>query len=532
LDPDQTQLFYPTLRQGVLADHPVHLVREVLDQYDWGPWEGMYVLVEGQPPIHPRYVAGALVYGMSLGIRSSRKLEEACRSRLDVMLLTNGHAPDHTTFAKFRTRFREPLRDLFRFLGELALRMGLARLNGLALDGTRVRANSSRHATATAATLEARLAELDRQVAAMLAEAEARDREDDTLFGPEETPYRLSRGLADVRRRQEALARALAKAREQEARRAKAAAEPKAAEGGEAAAPAPAPPPRAPKVPVADPDATIQPNKEGGFAPNYTPMAGVETHGGFILDTDVLPDSDEGRATLPTLDRIGAVHGSLPGELLADSKHGSGANLAGLADRGVAALIPLEGRHDRPDNPAHRPDPTQPVPEAQWPRLPRSPVTKKLDRAAFVYDPGQDLYRCPMGRPLLFHHEHTKRERNSRVRNRVYHSEPCGGCPLAGECLAGQAGHRSVCRDEHEGLREAMDARRRTPEGRATYARRSWASETVFGVLKTVMHLRQFLLRGLDKVKTEWLWACTAYNLGKLVHALARPRGPAWTGAS
>jgi len=103
-----------------------------------------------------------------------------------------------------------------------------------------------------------------------------------------------------------------------------------------------------------------------------------------------------------------------------------------------------------------------------------------------------------------------------------------GGCPLAGECVTAKDGRRTVSRDEHEHLREAMDARMRTPKGRGTYKRRKWICETPFGVLKTVMQVHQFLLRGLEKVRTEWVWACTAYNVRKLVRAIARMRGYRW----
>jgi transposase len=531
LDPDQTLICYPTLRGSLAADHPIHLTDEILRKYNWSRWEAEYVLAEGQPPIHPRHLAGAIAYGMTVGIRSSRALEEACRSRLDFMLLMEGRTPDHTTFAKFRTRFKVQIRDLFRFLGCMALEMGLARLTGIALDGTRMRANSSRHATATAQTLEERLAELDRQVAEALEAAEAKDREEDTLFGPEATPHRLPRKLSTLKARQEALAKALAKAREAEARRAEAASAAPDAPGEEKKLmkeEGEAKPKKAPKVPVADPDSTIQPNKEGGFAPNYTPLAAVDTHGGFLFDADVLADSDEGQATVATVERIEKAHGAKPAEFLADGKHGSGANLAALEEAGVETYIPLEGRHDRPDNPAHRPDPSVPVPESDWPRLPRTPGKKPLDRAAFVYDPAADTYYCPMGHPLTLHHKFTKHEKNSTVAARVYRCAACAGCPLAGACLKGEVAARTVSRDEHERLREAMDARLRTEAGRATYARRAWACETVFGCLKTVMRLRQFLLRGLDKVKTEWLWTCAAYNLRKLVWALGRERGYRW----
>jgi len=530
-DPDQPVLLGLPLRQRLPEDHPVHLVDEILGQYDWSPWENEYVRVEGQPPIHPRYIAGPIVYGLTVGVRSTRALEGACITKLDFALLARGHQPDHSSFGKFRTRFKDQLQGLFRFLGTMAIELGLARLNQIGLDGTRVRANSSRRRTATAQTLEARLAALDEQVAELLARAEEEDRAEDTLFGKEVSPHHLSRELANVRRRQEMLAQALANARAKEARkqaRKSSSAEPGAGKGNAAADEPPSgetPKPKAPKVPVADPDSTIQPNKEGGFAPNYTPMAAVDTQGGFILDTDVLATSDEGQATVATLDRIEATHGERPAELLADSKHGSGPTLQALDGRGITAFIPLEQRHDTPDNPAHRTDPSVPVPEADWGRLPRSPVTRKLDRAAFIHDEKGDCYWCPQGHRLAFWHN--QKTRGGTIA-RAYRCEACGECPLAGECLSGKARQRSVTRDPYEPLREAMDARLRTPEGQEKYERRRWACETPFAVIKTVMGVRQFLLRGLEKVRTEWKWVCSAYNLRKLVWGIARQRGYAW----
>jgi len=140
VDPDQPELLGAPLRRRLPQDHPVHLFDEILGQCDWSPWENEYVRVEGQPPIHPRYVAGPMTYGLTLGVRSTRALEE-------------------------------------------------------------------------------RLAAVDQQVAELLARADEEDREEDTLFGKEASPHHLSRELANVQRRQEALAQALANARAREAKR-------------------------------------------------------------------------------------------------------------------------------------------------------------------------------------------------------------------------------------------------------------------------------------------------------------------------
>jgi hypothetical protein len=95
---------------------------------------------------------------------------------------------------------------------------------------------------------------------------------------------------------------------------------------------------------------------------------------------------------------------------------------------------------------------------------------------------------------------------------------------LAGECLSKEAKYRTISRDEHEPLREALEQRMATPDGQATYRRRKWLAETPFAWIKGGLGLRQFLLRGLGKVDTEWQWACTAFNLKKLVGEVRRLR--------
>lgn len=525
LDRKQTMMFMPTLDEMIPEDHPVRLFDEILSECDWSRWEQHYVLSVGQPPIHPRILAGVNLYGLSLGIRSSRVLERMCKNSLDFIWLTEGRIPDHSTICIFRNQFERELKDLFRQLGGLAMAMGMVRLNQVALDGTRVKANSSRHATASAKTLEERLAELDKKIEEMFAQAKQADKQDNDLFGESISPNQLPKELAKLRRRQEQLAKALAKARQKEAERKTGSNESKETDKEKDNRKSKKNRCKSPKVPVADPDSSIQPNKEGGYAPNYTPLAAVDGEAGFIVDADVLADSDEGKATVPTVDRVEEGFGEKPKEMLADTAHGSGANLAALDERGVKAYIPLEQREDRDDNPARRIDPREPVAESDWPKLPRNTRTKKLDRCAFLYDSSSDSYYCPMGHVMNFYREQDKQRANGGGIYRLYRCEACVGCALATECIAGKkAKYRTIFRDEYEPLREAMDVRMRSPDGKEVYARRSWIAETPFAFLKGWMGFRQFLVRGAAKVKTEWLWACTAYNLGKLVRAIGAVR--------
>jgi transposase len=502
MDRDQTVLFSPTLDAMIDADHPVRLFEEILAGRDWSGWEARYDQQVGQPPIHPRVLAGAILYGLSHGIRSSRRLEWACRHALDFLWLVEGRPIDHATFCGFRTRFEEELKDLFGQIGRLAMAMGLIRLNQLGLDGTRVRANSSRHGTASAKTLEERLQALDAQIQEMFCAARQVDRREEDLFGQEVSASVLPAELADLKKRQAALQKALANAQKIDAKR----------QQRKDAPQNPA------KVPLADTDAAVLPNKEGAYAPNYTPLAAVDGQAGLIADCDVLAaDTIEPEAVVPTLERIEQTFEALPRQLLADGAYATGANLTDLQQRGVEPVMPVEAARRHEQNPAQRADPTQPLAEQDWPKLPRNPQTKKLDKAAFVYDGGQDCYYCPLGRRLEHARVQTEHKAGAEVVHQVYLCPDGEPCALASECLSQKARRRSVSHDQHEPARQALAERMKTPEAQETYKRRAWIAETPYALLKAWMGLRQFLLRGLNKVRTEWRWACTAYNLRKLV---------------
>ena len=122
---------------------------------DWSKWEQKYHGYRGQPPIHPRLMAGAILYGLIKNIRSSRQLEEATRERLDFIWYLEGRSIDHTTFAKFRTEFNKELKSLNRQISTSLVReVRCAGVLEMFLDGTRIRANSDRTGARSAKWLE------------------------------------------------------------------------------------------------------------------------------------------------------------------------------------------------------------------------------------------------------------------------------------------------------------------------------------------------------------------------------------------
>jgi hypothetical protein len=375
----------------------------------------------------------------------------------------------------------------------------------VAFDGTRVKANASRLHTWTAERVEAALLELAQQVGQMLGEAETADANDAAVWGAG-TSQDLPPELADAKQRRERLLELLAELREADAARKK--------DGIKTPA----------QRPKADTDSTVMPNKEGGYAPNYTPVAATDGTRDFIVDCDVIAGPNEHTEILASVDRIEEDFEKKIDSVAADKAFGTGPNLAGMESREVNFHTPVESPSPQEGNPAKREDPRQPVAEADWPRLPRNDK-KRLAKTSFVYDQATDRYFCPMGQEMPY--RETKKEKTSQGEraSRVYACKHCENCPLAKDCLDPKAKRgRTIYRDAYEAQRERMHAKMQTEQGRTIYHRRMHIGETPFAIIKNILDVRRFLLRGLEKVRTEWRWVCTAYNLKKLMTAIAALR--------
>lgn len=507
---DQIVLFPVKLDDAIPEDHPVRILSELLDAVDWSEWNGAYHGSRGQPPIPPKVLAAILLYGNRQRVRSSRVLEYLCAHNVDFMWLAEGHEPDHSTLCNFRTEFHKQLRGLFRQVVRIAQAVGLIRFIEVGFDGTRVKANNSRYETWTAEKIEKQLAELEAEFGRRLEEMQRTDEAEQPLWPAEEQADQLPPELATLAKRRAVLEAAREQAqRMDQARR---------SEGID--------PQRHPaQIPATDPDARVLPNKEGGYAPNYTPLAATDGHKGFLVDADVIASTDEQSQTVDMVDRVKATTGEKPETLMADGLHATGGNIVALEARGVEFLSPLASQEPTREHPARRDDPRQPVPEAVWPKLPINPQSKCLDKSCFLYDAEQDIYYCPLGKPLEFSHRKPDRRQGEQVELRVFQCASCSGCPLAGKCISPKnRGGRTVTRDQYAADRERHAQKMATEDTRKRYGRRMWIAETPFALIKQGFGVRQFLLRGMQKVKTEWLWTGTAFNLHKLIHEIQRMR--------
>jgi transposase len=493
---DQLTLFSPSVDDMIPMDHRVRIFDEILDRVDWTEWENEYDGLRGQPPIHPRYMAGAILYGLTERVRSSRELEKATRIRIDFLWLLHGRSIDHSTFSGFRTRFDERLRDLFRQLALIALQGRMEVV--LAVDGTRIRSNSSRTGAMSAETIEKHADRIAEELSEALRKMELQDAVESSGDEPAEE---LRKRIATLSEQRDRLSHALEEANRRDEIRGKHNSANRA---------------RPVRVPVSDPDSYVSTNKDGGYAPNYTPTVAVDVEDGVIVSASVPEGEQEASVVDSVVEETQELTGEKPSRVLFDGGFATGPNLKTLSEDGIEAYSSTPGTNE--DNPALRPDPSQPVPEEQWGDL---PAQKKngttLTRDAFVYDREKDCYWCPMGQMMKRCTHAKRRSRDATIIYSEYRASNCADCPLASRCLSKKAKRRMVTRDEFEDHRELLRERMEDDAARKIYGQRAPVAEGTFAHIKQAMGIRQFLHRGIEKVRTEWLWVCAAFNVSKIL---------------
>jgi transposase len=510
--PRQQLVLIPTALDVLIAtDHPVRLVDEILDKLNWTQWESAYDGGRGQPPIHPSVLAKVLLFAMIRKIRSSRQIEYELKYAIDFIWLASGRKIDHTTLSEFRRKNTTQLRDLFKQMVKLAIDLKVAKLSELCIDGTRVLANANRFKTWTTERLAKALEQLDSQVAQALASLEANDSLDEDLLGDDISADRLPAAIADLKSRREQLAELMKTTQDMDQARSK--------NGSKGPA----------QLPKTDPDSRILPNKEGGYAANYTPMVATEATGGLIVSCEVVIGNVEHNQLFTIIDTVQSNFGVQVDSATVDSAYTTGSNLSAAEGKGLELIGPL-AEPKCENNPAIRDDLTQPVPEEDLDRLPLNPQTKRLGKSAFVYDEQANCYYCPAGKPLTHRTtENTTHGCGTPVQRHIYTCHDCIGCPLANRCRQNPESNRGreVMHDEHEGARQRHRARMRTEAAKKACSRRQHIGELPFAVIKSMFHMRRFLLRGIEGVRQEWRWAATAFNLTKLMRVWATLRADA-----
>jgi transposase len=210
--PDQMLLLPPSLGEWLPEDHLARFVAELVDEVlDLRPILASYTERRGFPPYDPRLMVRLLIYGYTTGVRSSRAIERKCVDDVAFRYLAAGAGPDYRSIARFRARHLEALAGIFTQSLHLAQKLGMVKMGRVALDGTKLAANASRHKAmsygrlvAREERIEAEIAELEAAAQALLADAEAVDAAEDERFGADGKDTDLP---AELDRREKRLAR-------------------------------------------------------------------------------------------------------------------------------------------------------------------------------------------------------------------------------------------------------------------------------------------------------------------------------------
>ena len=338
-DQDTLLLMPPSVRDWVGPDSLPAFLSDLVDGLDLGPFLAAHDEPRGMPPYHPRLMLKVLLYGYASGVTSSRKLEARLAADVGFMYLAGQARPDHKTISSFRRRHLGAFSGLFLQVLVLCQKAGLVKLGRVALDGTKVKANASKHKAMSYGRMTEREAQLAAEVKAILDEAEAVDAAEDRLYGDargDELP-------PELRTREGRLAKI---------RAAKAALEAEARQ--RTGDPDAVPEPKAQRN-FTDPQSRIMRSKPDGWVQAYNAQAAVDETAQVIVATSVTADPTDTRQLPAMVDAIKANTGRHPRRLLADAGYASEDNLSALAERSIDAYVALgRDRHGTPPPPAPR----------------------------------------------------------------------------------------------------------------------------------------------------------------------------------
>jgi transposase len=353
---DDAQLLPPSVQDYVPKDHLSRLiVALVRDELDLSAIRSSYRSALGQPPYDPRLMTALLLHGYASGVYSSRRIAKAAVERADFMMIVAGDPPDFRTISEFRRRHLEALGKLFVQVLKLAEKAGLVKLGHVALDGTKIKANASKHKAMSYERMKKREAELKAEVDRWLAAAEAADAEEDKRLGirrGDEMPDWVAdkaKRLAKIRAAKAELEAEAKAAAEEEERRRAAAEERRRAEGRKRNGKRPAPPKREPDGKAqrnfTDPESRILKTKDG-YIQGYNAQAAVDAKAQIIVAHGLTPSMSDQDQLVGLIDGIEANLGARPKEASADSGYLSEANLEALAERSISAYVAV-GRAKR-----------------------------------------------------------------------------------------------------------------------------------------------------------------------------------------
>ena len=454
------------------SDHVARRIWRVVDSLDLSRFERDIRAVEGvagRPSHAPEVLISVWLYACTKGLHSAREIERQMDYEPALRWLTGLRPINHHTLSDFRVGHGQPLRELFEDVLAMLLKKDLVKLERVAVDGTKIRADVNKKSFRQKDKIEEYL-QLARE---HLDELERQEAAEQITQKQQKARQRAAR------QKEEKLQEAL-----QEIERLRAARKDNKSKD--------------PQASTTDPEARFMWTSDNGVAPAYNVQITADASQGLIADVEVVNDPQDSEQLVAATDRLQQRHGKYPSEALADGGYTNHASVVEMDERGVDYYGSWTGRNPKPSGPGTRRH------EDYW-----------ADK--FVWDEAAEVLVCPQGKRL--EHKQTQRPKGRTVSVYRARAADCRECPVKQLCcpdLKLKSHGRSVSIQDYDEAVRRFDAKMDTKEAQAIYKKRAPLVEFPNAWIKTKFKLRRFSTRGLAKVKCEACWAALAFNLQRM----------------
>jgi len=472
----QRAIFATNVFDLLPSDHSCYVYEDIFEQLDTSNVEEQFSVC-GQNAYHPRLITGILIYAYSQGAFSSREIEKKCHEDLGFMFISHCNCPNFRVLSDFRKDNYEFFKECFKQSVLLAMEAGMASLGHVSLDGSKFKANTSKHKAMSYGRLKAKEKELTEEIENLITKAAKCDEEEDEEHQdksgyeiPEELKIKEQR-LAKIKEAKEALEK-----REQDLNPGKKIDDKK-------------------QISFADKEARIM-GKEGDFDYSYNGQISVDEDNQIIVGQHLSQNANDKQEVDLALEEIKEATDDLPDKMSLDNGYMSGDSLESFDGKDIDVYIATskgEKKDQRPIEDSNR----------------------KINKSDFNYDEDKDCFVCPAGHTLEL-----KRESSDGKKAYRGIKAECDACPYKARCCSSKRGEpRTINTDDKEPLRQKMNEKMEQESSKEIYKKRKKIVEPVFGQIKN-SGFRGFSLRGHEKASGEFSLTCAVHNFKKIVKAI------------
>ena len=473
------RLLFPTNIFDLLPDnHECYLYKDIFQQLDTSSQEDKYS-PKGQNAYHPRLIVSILIYSYSQGVFSSRQIEKRCNEDLSFMFIAGMNCPNFRVLSDFRKNNSDFFHECFKQSVLLAMELGLASLGHVSLDGSKFKADTSKHKAMSYKRLKEKEKELMKEIDFLIEKANKCDAEEDKEY-KEKTGYEIPEDLKhkEGRLSQIQAAKEALEKREQTLNPEKEVEDKK-------------------QISFADTDARIM-GKNGNFDYQYNGQICVDKDNQIIVAQHLSQNANDKKEIDSAIKNIQETTGTLPAKLSADNGYMSGDNLEALKVADLDAYVATDKGEKKS-------------------KIPLGESDRKLIKADFIYNEQGDCFTCPGGQALVL-----KSETKDGKKTYQGSSDNCSECDYKSRCCKSTKGNaRTINTDDKEPLRQQMNAKMEEEASKEIYGKRKVIVEPVFGQIKNT-GFRGFSVRGYEKTSGEFSLVCTVHNIKKMMKSLAQ----------